>query len=57
MPRRNNQRRQILDAAVAEGTDAFVEKLRREVVYHIDVEIEKCKMLHSVKIVETLSAE
>ncbi len=45
------------DGGVAEGTDAFVEMLRYEVVSHIDAEVEKCKKLHKVNLIETLSAE
>ena len=39
---------QEADVGIAEGQDLFVERLRKEVVSHIDAEVEKCKKLHSV---------
>jgi hypothetical protein len=48
---------QAVDEGVADGTDAFVERLRCEVVCHIDGEVEKCKKLHKVNPIETLSPE
>ena len=32
---------------IPHGTDAFVGKLRREVVAHIDAEVEKCTKTHN----------
>lgn len=36
---------QAVDEGVEEGTDLFVENLRREVVAHIDAEVEKCNKM------------
>ncbi|MCA9429589.1 MAG: hypothetical protein KC940_03670 [Candidatus Omnitrophica bacterium] len=46
---------QAVDEGIEEGTDLFVENLRKEVVVHIDEAVEKCNKMQMRKIVRSLS--